>query len=150
MQKSIFIIIVCVVVFSIAYFVWVLPNGDIEVVETTISETVKDEVEEIKMTSYQTITPDDTLSKLENGAFLIDVRTKEEFATGHIAQSILIPVDEIKDEVSAIVPDKTATIIVYCRSGNRSKRAAYDLIELGYENVFDLGGIISWPYETEQ
>ncbi|NPE21149.1 rhodanese-like domain-containing protein [Fusibacter sp. A1] len=100
--------------------------------------------------SYRIATPDEALSLMDDGALLIDVRTKEEYVTGHIPLSVLLPVDEIASGIEAIAPDKSATIIVYCRSGNRSKRAAYELIDLGYENVFDLGGIISWPYDIEK
>lgn len=79
---------------------------------------------------------------------LIDVRTKEEYDSGHIQGSILIPHDEIADKIKDVVPKKSTPIIVYCRSGSRSKTAANTLIELGYSEIYDMGGIIDWPYET--
>ena len=82
-------------------------------------------------------------------AVLIDVRTPEEFRILRIPGSILIPDYEIKDKIADVVPDKDTTIIVYCRSGNRSRNAAKTLIEMGYTRVFDLGGIIDWPYDTD-
>ena len=79
---------------------------------------------------------------------LIDVRTKSEYDSGHISGSILIPHDEIAEKIKDAVPDKDTPIIVYCRSGNRSKTASDTLIELGYSQIFDMGGIVDWPYET--
>jgi len=80
---------------------------------------------------------------------LLDVRTAEEFSTGYIAGAVLLPYDQI-DAVSAprVATDKSAPVIVYCRSGRRSAIAASTLVKLGYKKVFDLGGIASWPYGT--
>ncbi|MCK8059387.1 MULTISPECIES: rhodanese-like domain-containing protein [unclassified Fusibacter] len=119
-----------------------------QTVETESDTKMDGQVDQVD--SYRIATPDEALSLMDDGALLIDVRTKEEYVTGHIPLSVLLPVDEIASGIEAIAPDKSATIIVYCRSGNRSKRAAYELIDLGYENVFDLGGIISWPYDIEK
>ena len=79
---------------------------------------------------------------------LVDVRTEEEFQTGHIAGAKLIPDTEIKDRAAAELPDKGARILVYCRSGVRSAGAASTLVDLGYTNVYDMGGIINWSYGT--
>jgi rhodanese-related sulfurtransferase len=82
-------------------------------------------------------------------AILLDVRTNDEFAAGHIAGAILLPYDEITATTTAkAIPAKDRTVVVYCRSGRRSAIAATTLIKLGYAQVFDLGGIIDWPYET--
>lgn len=104
-----------------------------------------------KTISYTNISPKDALDviKGDSKAVLIDVRTPEEFRILRIPGSILIPDYEIKDKIAGVVPDKDTTIIVYCRSGNRSRNAAKTLIEMGYTRVFDLGGIIDWPYDTE-
>ena len=72
----------------------------------------------------------------------------EEFAEGHIEDAILIPEYEIADRAEAELPDKDALILVYCRSGRRSKIAAEELVKLGYTDVREFGGIIDWPYET--
>lgn len=84
----------------------------------------------------------------DNSITILDVRTKEEYETGHIEGAILIPDTEILDKAEELLTDKSATIMVYCRSGRRSALAATDLIELGYSNVFDFGGIIDWKYDT--
>ena len=83
----------------------------------------------------------------EQDYIIIDARTEEEFAEGHIANAILIPEYEIKDRAEKELPDKDALILVYCRSGRRSKIASEELVNLGYTNVKEFGGIIDWPYE---
>lgn len=80
---------------------------------------------------------------------LVDVRTQEEYTEEHIPGAILVPVDELENLAPEMMPDKDATYIIYCRSGNRSATAAQILIDLGYKNIYDMGGIIDWPYETE-
>ena len=80
---------------------------------------------------------------------LVDVRTEAEFAEEHIPGAILVPIDDLEALTPEMMPDKAATYIIYCRSGNRSATAAQQLIELGYQNIYDMGGIIDWPYETE-
>lgn len=77
---------------------------------------------------------------------LLDVRTEKEFAAGHIKGAILIPDYEIRLRAEKELPDKAKTILVYCRSGRRSKLAARDLAELGYSDVLEFGGIIDWKY----
>ena len=80
-------------------------------------------------------------------AIILDVRTEEEFNEGHIEGAILIPVDEIKTHAEEFLTDKSASILVYCRSGRRSALAASELKALGYLNIYDFGGILDWPYE---
>jgi len=101
-------------------------------------------------TAFHSILPAEAKEKLEENKdiVLIDVRTREEYDQERIAGSILIPVDVIADEAPGRLPDKKTEIIVYCRSGARSQRAAKQLAALGYTNVYDMGGIQSWPYET--
>ncbi len=83
----------------------------------------------------------------EKGFIIIDARTEEEFAEGHIKGAVLIPEYEIADRAEKELPDKNALILVYCRSGRRSKIAAEELVKLGYTNVKEFGGIIDWQYE---
>ena len=78
---------------------------------------------------------------------ILDVRTEEEFNTGHIEGALLIPDNEIAEKAEATLTDKSATILVYCRSGRRSVLSAKELIELGYSKVYDFGGIIDWEYD---
>ena len=80
---------------------------------------------------------------------ILDVRTREEYDEIHIPGAILIPDYEIKEKATDILKDKNQLILVYCRSGRRSKIAANSLIEMGYTNIREFGGIIDWPYETE-
>lgn len=100
--------------------------------------------------SYQHITADEAkaLMDSEEGYIILDVRTDEEFAEGHIPGAILIPDYEIKERAEEILTDKDQLILVYCRSGRRSKNAASDLADLGYTNVKEFGGIIDWKYGT--
>lgn len=96
------------------------------------------------------ITPDEFKEMMDNDEdfILVDVRTQEEYDEGHIIGSILIPVDVIKDQAEQILTDKESKIIIYCRTGNRFQTAGEILKDLGYKNIYDLGGIVDWPYET--
>ena len=85
----------------------------------------------------------------EEGYIILDVRTQEEYNQGHIPGAIVISHEEIAEKAEEVLPDKNQLILVYCRSGRRSKIAAEDLVELGYTNIKEFGGIIDWPYETE-
>ncbi|MEL7647874.1 MAG: rhodanese-like domain-containing protein [Sedimentibacter sp.] len=79
---------------------------------------------------------------------VLDVRTQDEYDQGHIPGSVLLPVDEISAKAVQVLSERDAKILVYCRSGNRSAAAARTLIDMGYTNVYDFGGINDWPYET--
>lgn len=104
-----------------------------------------------KKPAYQTITSETAKKRLdnENGIILLDVRSEAEYAEKHIPGSLLIPVETIETQATEKLKDKDAAIFVYCRSGNRSAIAAQALANMNYTNVYDLGGINSWPYETE-
>ena len=78
---------------------------------------------------------------------VVDVRTREEYDGGHIENAVLVPNESIGSEMPEALPDKEATLLVYCRSGRRSKDAAQKLLKLGYQSVYDFGGVIDWPYE---
>ena len=84
----------------------------------------------------------------EKDYVILDVRTQEEFDQGHIPGAILIPDFEIEVKAEQILQDKEQLILVYCRSGRRSKLAAEALVKLGYTNIREFGGIIHWPYEV--
>ena len=79
---------------------------------------------------------------------LLDVRTPGEYKEKRIPGATLIPDYELKDRAAKELPDKTKVIFVYCRSGARSNGASRALVSLGYVNVYDIGGIMNWPYET--
>ncbi|MBS5573113.1 MAG: rhodanese-like domain-containing protein [Clostridiales bacterium] len=83
----------------------------------------------------------------EENYIILDVRTEAEFASGHIPGAILIPNETIGTEEILQLPDKDQLILVYCRSGNRSRQAADKLARLGYTNIVEFGGINSWPGE---
>ena len=103
-----------------------------------------------KTPAYEHITAEQakTIMDTEQDYIIIDARTEEEFAEGHIEGAILIPEYEIKDRAEKELPDKEQLILVYCRSGRRSKIASEELAKLGYTNVKEFGGIIDWQYET--
>ena len=84
----------------------------------------------------------------EEDCIILDVRTQEEYDEGHIPDAILIPDTEVENRAEEELPDKEQLILVYCRSGRRSKLAAQILADLGYSNVKEFGGIIDWPYEV--
>jgi rhodanese-related sulfurtransferase len=85
----------------------------------------------------------------ESGYILLDVRTVAEYEQSHIPGAVVIPDTEIAARAETELPDKDQLILVYCRSGRRSKLAAEILVELGYTNIMEFGGIIDWPYEVE-
>ena len=85
----------------------------------------------------------------EEGYIILDVRTQEEYDLGHIPGATQISHEEIAEKAEEVLPDKDQLILVYCRSGRRSKIAAEALVELGYTNIKEFGGIIDWPYEVE-
>lgn len=100
--------------------------------------------------SYEQITPAEAKEIMDerDGYVILDVRTQEEYDEAHIDGAILIPDYEIAAKAESILKDKNQLILVYCRSGRRSKLAAAALVKLGYTNVKEFGGIIDWPYET--
>lgn len=107
-------------------------------------------VEQTKEESYMNITANEAkeIMDTQSDYIILDVRTEEEFAQGHIPNAILIPDYEIETKATSMLTDKNQLILVYCRSGRRSKNAAEKLVKLGYTNIKEFGGIIDWPYET--
>lgn len=99
--------------------------------------------------SYKKITPNEAKKIMEEeDVIIIDVRTKEEYDNSHIKNAVLIPNETIGSDKLEKVSNLNQKIIVYCRSGARSKKAAMKLLKIGYKNVYDMGGIMNWPYET--
>lgn len=82
----------------------------------------------------------------EKNIIILDVRTEDEYSSGHIENSILISVDDIKSKAESILKEKDQKILIYCRTGNRSNVALKKLKEMGYTNLYDFGGINSWEY----
>ena len=101
--------------------------------------------------SYTQISQDQAkeMMEKEDGHIIVDVRRVDEFETGHIPGAICIPNESIGTEQPEDLPDLNQIILVYCRSGNRSKQAAQKLFDMGYTNVYEFGGIIDWTGEIE-
>ena len=101
---------------------------------------------------YEQITAENAKKIMDSGEehIILDTREQDEFDEGHIPGAILIPYTEIENKAEEIIPDKDKLILVYCRTGRRSKIAAESLAKLGYTNVKEFGGIIDWPYEVEK
>ena len=99
---------------------------------------------------YVQISQDEAKRIMDSGEdhIILDTREQEEYDEGHIPGAILIPYTQIEEKAPEMLPDKDALILVYCRSGRRSKIASQTLSHLGYTNVKEFGGIIDWPYET--
>ena len=98
---------------------------------------------------YEQITAEEAKKIMDSGVehIILDTRERDEFDEGHIPGAILIPYTEIENKAEEMIPDKDKLILVYCRSGRRSKIAAESLAKLVYTNVKEFGGIIDWPYE---
>ena len=102
--------------------------------------------------AYMNITAEEAkqIMDSEDGYIILDARTQEEYDQGHIPGAIVISHEEIAEKAEEVLTDKDQLILVYCRSGRRSKIAAEALVELGYTNIKEFGGIIDWPYEVEK
>ncbi len=118
-------------------------------VETDVSTIPSPEMESREKAEYIKITAQEAkeIMDTEVNVVIVDVRTAEEYADGHIPNAVLIPGTQIRDLGPDLLPDLDQTILVYCRSGNRSEAAAKILIDMGYSDVMDFGGILDWPYE---
>lgn len=101
--------------------------------------------------TYQQITQVEAKNMMDTQEVIVlDVREQDEFDAGHIPGAVLLPVGTItKDTAAAVIPELDTAVLVYCRSGNRSKTASKTLADLGYTNVYEFGGINTWPYEVE-
>ena len=101
---------------------------------------------------YQQITQSEAKKIMDSNedCIILDVREQDEFDAGHIPGAILLPYTKIESKAETMLSDKGKQILVYCRSGRRSKIAAESLAKLGYANVKEFGGIINWKYEVEK
>ena len=101
--------------------------------------------------AYQQITQEAAKEMMgTQEVIILDVREQDEYDSGHIPGAVLLPVGAIDEDTAAeVIPEKDSTVLVYCRSGNRSKTASAALADLGYTNIYEFGGINTWPYETE-
>lgn len=143
MKKLFKILLVTILTFSIVGCTQNDNSGNETTSNSTITITSED-------TGYKKLDVSDAKEMIDNNpdVIILDVRTDEEYLEKRIPDSVLLPDFEIAEKAEAELPNKDATILVYCRSGNRSKSAVMELIEMGYTNVYDFGGIIDWPYET--
>lgn len=117
--------------FILAATVWLLLSGCVS--------------PEPEQAEYIKITPREAQEMMASGdALILDVRTPEEFDAGHIPGAVPLPDYEIKDKAESVLTDKGQTILVYCQAGGRSQKAARELLEMGYMNVYDFGGIADW------
>ena len=100
---------------------------------------------------YQQISQEDAKEMMDSqDVIILDVREQDEFDSGHIPGAVLLPVGTIaEDTAAAVIPEADSVVLVYCRSGNRSKVASQALADLGYTNVYEFGGISTWPYEVD-
>ena len=101
--------------------------------------------------AYQQITQEGAKEMMgTQEVIILDGREQGEYDSGHIPGAVLLPVGSIDETTAAeVIPEKDSMVLVYCRSGNRSKTASSTLAELGYTNIYEFGGINTWPYETE-
>ena len=102
--------------------------------------------------TYQQISQEEAKKRMDTQEVtVLDVREQDEFDAGHIPGAVLLPVGTISGETAAAaIPELDSVVLVYCRSGNRSKTASSALAELGYTNIYEFGGIHTWPYEVEK
>lgn len=125
-------------------------SADVQMVdaEALPKETVLMKITANKVPDYRVINSEQAKAMIDEGDVLIvDVRTVEEYNDGYIPDAYNVPLDQIEAGIGNVSSSKDDTILVYCRSGNRSKVAARILTEMGYTNVYDFGGIVDWPYD---
>ncbi|RGZ01294.1 rhodanese-like domain-containing protein [Clostridium sp. AM58-1XD] len=100
--------------------------------------------------AYHKITAEEAKEMIDKGdVTIVDVRTADEYKDAHIPGAVLVPNESIGSELPEALPDTDAVLLVHCRTGIRSRQASDKLVELGYTQVYDFGGIVDWPYETE-
>ncbi len=105
--------------------------------------------EEAQVAEYKKISPSEAKDLMDENTIVLDVRTEQEYNEGYILGALLLPLANIQDQDFGPLEDKDQRILVYCRSGNRSRQASNLLLEAGYTNVYDFGGIMDWPYDIQ-
>lgn len=120
--------------------------------QTEKTDAGHQENESKKEEAYMNITAEEAkkIMDTESGYVILDVRSQEEYDEGHIPGAVLLPDTEIAEKAEECLTDKEQQILVYCRSGRRSKKAATELAGMGYTNVKEFGGILDWTYEVEK
>ncbi len=105
----------------------------------------------VEENQYRQISQEEAKRMMDNQEVIIlDVREQSEFDAGHIPEAVLLPVGSITESsAAAVIPQKDSVVLVYCRSGNRSKTASQALVDIGYTGIYEFGGINTWPYEVE-
>ena len=124
------------IVFAILVMLWLFTGCGGDSVETN---------------AYQQITQEAAKEMMDTrDVVILDVREQDEYDSGHIPGAVLLSAGTIgEDTAAAVIPERGSVVLVYCRSGNRSKAASEKLVELGYTNVYEFGGISTWPYDVE-
>ena len=116
--------------------------------ETEAKTETEADTEAEATADYHRITAEEAYEMMvSQEVVIVDVRTPEEYDGGHIPNAILVPNESIGDDMPEALPDKEATLLIYCRSGRRSKEASERLLKLGYKSIYEFGGVIDWPYE---
>ena len=140
MKKTLIIIAVSAVLFTVTALF--SSDRDEKITKTTTAP---------ESATYVQISPEEAKAVMDSdeGYIILDVRNPDEFEQGHIPGAILIPYTEIAEKAPYTLMDKKQTILVYCRSGRRSKIASETLASMGYTDVREFGGINDWPYEIE-
>ena len=147
-QKTIRILSISIVIVIILASLFLV--SDMVLVDNEVSSQDKDNKQEETMT-YTSISMQEAFLQLNNAQdyVLLDVRRADEFAAGHIPNAINIANETIDKTIVNSLPNKNQLIFVYCRSGRRSKEASHKLVELGYTNIVEIGGILDWPGDIE-
>lgn len=130
-----------------------VPSSNLEATDSKESQTQKESSEQDEKSVqdqkgvYQKISAEEAKKMMdEQEVIIVDVRTQGEYDGGHIENALLIPNETIGSEPPEALSDKSAIILLYCRSGNRSSQAARKLLDMGYQNVYDFGSIADWSY----
>jgi len=149
MKKALFLLLICIILTSCEENKAIGIIGGADGPTAIIVADSSDKGGKAAVHSYEIISQDKAKEIMDSGEnhIIIDVREKDEYDEGHIPGAILIPHLSINELADKMLPDKDALILVYCRSGRRSKIAADSLAKLGYSNVKEFGGIIDWKYD---
>jgi rhodanese-related sulfurtransferase len=137
------VIITVMIICGLSISLYITNNRNFEIIKKGEENMEKDKYAYVSASQMV-----EQIKKMNKEDYVIlDVRTKEEYDEERIPNSVLLTLDEIENKAGTILPNKDIRIYVYCRTGRRSEQAAYKLIKLGYTNVYDIGGIINYPYD---